>query len=107
MISATRKWIFLKVSGALLVPLMIWFILNLTMIYDEEYLKLIDFFTKPFSKFLFSIFIINAYFFSALSISEVFEDYIKDDKIKSVANKLLYASAVVIPLITIILISSL
>ena len=107
MISATRKWIFLKVSGALLVPLMIWFILNLTIIYDEEYLKLIDFFTKPFSKFLFSIFIVNAYFFSALSISEVFEDYIKNDKIKSVANKLLYASAVAIPLITIILISSL
>ena len=107
MISATRKWIFLKVSGALLVPLMIWFILNLTMIYDEEYLKLIDFFTKPFSKFLFSIFIINAYFFSALSISEVFEDYIKNDKIKSVANKLLYVSAVVIPLITIILITKL
>ena len=103
MIGATRKWIFLKVSGALLVPLMIWFILNLTMIYDEEYLKLIDFFTKPFSKFLFSIFIINAYFFSALSISEVFEDYIKNDKIKNVANKLLYASAVAIPLITIIL----
>ena len=107
MISATRKWIFLKVSGALLIPLMMWFILNLTMIYDEEYLKLIDFFTKPFSKFLFSIFIVNAYFFSALSISEVFEDYIKNDKIKSVANKLLYASAVAIPLITIILISSL
>ena len=107
MISATRKWIFLKVSGALLVPLMIWFILNFTMIYDEEYLKLIDFFTKPFSKFLFSIFIIDAYFFSALSISEVFEDYITNDKIKNVANKLLYASAVVIPLITIILITRL
>ena len=107
MISATRKWIFLKISGALLVPLMIWFVLNFTMIYDKEYLRLIDFFTKPFSKFLFSIFIIDAYFFSALSISEVFEDYIKDDKIKSVANKLLYVPAVVIPLITIILISSL
>jgi succinate dehydrogenase / fumarate reductase membrane anchor subunit len=107
MISATRKWIFLKISGALLVPLMIWFVLNFTMIYDKEYLRLIDFFTKPFSKFLFSIFIIDAYFFSALSISEVFEDYIKNDKIKSVANKLLYTSAVVIPLITIILISSL
>ena len=77
------------------------------MIYDKEYLNLIEFFTNPLSKFLFSIFIINAYFFSALSISEVFEDYIKNDKIKSVANKLLYASAVVIPLITIILISSL
>ena len=107
MINATKKWIFLKISGALLVPLMTWFILNFIMIYDNEYMNLIDFFTKPLFKFLFSIFIINAYFFSALSISEVFEDYIKNDKIKSVANKLLYASAVVIPLITIILISSL
>ena len=107
MINATKKWIFLKISGALLVPLMTWFILNFIMIYDNEYINLIDFFTKPSSKFLFSIFIINAYFFSALSISEVFEDYIKNNKIKSVANKLLYVSAVVIPLITIILISSL
>ena len=107
MISATKKWIFLKISGALLVPLMTWFILNFIMIYDNEYINLIDFFTKPLFKFLFSIFIINAYFFSALSISEVFEDYIKNDKIKSVANKLLYVSAVAIPLITIILISSL
>ena len=107
MINATKKWIFLKISGALLVPLMTWFILNFIMIYDNEYINLIDFFTKPLFKFLFSIFIINAYFFSALSISEVFEDYIKNDKIKSVANKLLYVSAVVIPLITIILISKL
>ena len=104
MITATKKWIFLKISGALLIPLMTWFILNLIKIYDQDYLNLISFFTDPLSKFLFSVFIINAYFFSALSISEVFEDYIKNDKIKNVANKLLYASAVAIPLITIILI---
>ena len=105
MITATKKWIFLKISGALLIPLMIWFILNLIKIYDKDYLNLISFFTDPLSKFLFSIFIVNAYFFSALSISEVFEDYIKNEKIKNVANKLLYASAVAIPLITIILIT--
>ena len=105
MITATKKWIFLKVSGALLVPLMLWFILNLIAIYDKGYLDVINFFTNLSSKFLFSLFIIDAYFFSALSISEVFEDYIKNDKIKSVANKLLYTSAVAIPLITIILIS--
>ena len=105
MITATKKWIFLKISGALLIPLMIWFILNLIKIYDQDYLNLVAFFTNPFSRFLFSIFIINAYFFSALSISEVFEDYIKNDKIKNVANKLLYASTVAIPIITIILIT--
>ena len=105
MINATKKWIFLKISGALLVPLMLWFILNFIKIYDQDYLNFVSFFSNSLTKFLFSIFIVNAYFFSALSISEVFEDYIEEDKIKNVANRLLYISAVVIPLITIILIS--
>jgi len=107
MINATKKWIFLKISGATLVPLMLWFIINLINFYDQEILDVVKFFTNSSSKFLFSIFIINAYFFSALSISEVFEDYITNDKIKNVANKLLYTSAVVIPLITIILLTKL
>ena len=107
MINATKKWIFLKISGALLIPLMRWFILNLIAIYDKGYLDVINFFTNSSSKFLFSLFIIDAYFFSALSISEVFEDYIQNEQIKNVANKLLYVSAVAIPIITIILISNL
>ncbi len=107
MINATKKWIFLKISGATLIPLMLWFIINLIIIYDQEYASIVNFFTNSVSKFLFSIFIINAYFFSSLSISEVFEDYITNYKIKNVANKLLYTSAVVIPLITIILVSKL
>ena len=107
MINATKKWIFLKISGAILVPLMIWFILNFITIYDQGYSVVLNFFINPSSKFLFSLFIINAYFFSALSISEVFEDYIKNNKIKNVANRLLYLSTVVIPLITIILITRL
>ena len=107
MIVATKKWIFLKISGVLLIPLMLWFILNFIRIYDQGYNEVIIFFTNSSSKFLFSLFIVNAFFFSALSISEVFEDYVQNDKIKSVANKLLYVSAVVIPLITIILITRL
>ena len=107
MINATKKWIFLKLSGAILIPLMLWFILSLNAIYDQEYIDIVNFFTNSLSKFLFSIFIINSFFFSALSISEVFEDYIESNKIKNVANKLLYTSAVVIPLITIILILNL
>ena len=101
MINATKKWIFLKISGALLVPLMIWFILNFINIYNQDYSIVENFFSNSSSKFLFSIFIINAYFFSALSISEVFEDYIKDEKIKNAANKALNFFAITIPLITI------
>ncbi len=105
MIKATKKWIFLKVSGALLVPLMIWFVINFIAIYDQNFEIVVNFYNEPFSKFLFSIFIVNAYFFSALSISEVFEDYIKNYKKKNVANRFLLISSVVIPLITIILLT--
>jgi len=99
---ATKKWIFLKISSVILLPLMFWFIINFVKVYDNEYLDVVKFFTNPVSKFLFSLFIIFAYFFSSLTISEVFEDYIADDKIKYVANRLLFISAIIIPLLTII-----
>ena len=100
--SAAKKWLFLKISSVILLPLMIWFIINFVSIYDNDYLEIIGFFTDPVSKFLFSLFIIFSYFFSSLTISEVFEDYISDDKIKYVANRILFISAIIIPLLTII-----
>ena len=100
MISATKKWIFLKVSSAILVPLMLWFLFNLVSFYDKSYEEVLLFFTSQPTKFIFSLFIIFAYFYSALSISEVFEDYIESEKLKNVANKLLYLSAIVIPIST-------
>ena len=81
---------------------MIWFIINLVSIYDADYIQVFDFFTKQPSKILFSIFIVVAYFFSSLTISEIFEDYIQDEKIKNVANKMLNIFAIIIPLLTII-----
>ena len=99
---AAKKWIFLKISSVILLPLMFWFAVNFIAIYDSNYFELVEFFSNPVSKFLFILFIIFAYFFSALSISEVFEDYIGDNKIKYVANRELFISAIIIPLLTII-----
>ena len=100
MINATKKWIFLKVSSVVLIPLMLWFLFNLVSFYDKSYEEVLLFFTDQPTKFIFSLFIIFAYFYSALSISEVFEDYIENEKLKNVANKLLYLSAIVIPIST-------
>jgi len=102
MINATKKWIFLKLSSVILVPLMAWFIFNLVSFYDKSYEEILFFFTNQPSKFLFSLFIIFAYFYSALSISEVFEDYIKSEKLKNVANKLLFLFAILIPISTLV-----
>ena len=103
----TKKWLFMKISSAILVPLMIWFILNLVSIFDKDYIEIVNFFITQPSKFLVSLMLIFAYFFSALSISEVFEDYIQDEKIKNAANKVLNIFAIIMPLTTIIVILNL
>ena len=99
---STKKWLFTKISSLILLPLMTWFIINFVSIYDGDYLVVAIFFTQQPSKIVFSIFIIIAFFFSALTISEIFEDYIQDEKIKNVANKILNIFAIVMPLITIL-----
>ena len=107
MINATKKWMFLKVSSIILVPLMAWFIINLVSIYDKSYVDIVIFFSTQPSKFLTSFLMIVAFFYSFLSISEIFEDYIHDEKIKNAANKALYTFAIVIPLITLTIIFNL
>ena len=50
---------------------------------------------------------IVAFFYSSLSISEIFEDYIHDEKIKNIANKTVYLLSIIIPFLTIIAIFNL
>ena len=107
MINATKKWIFLKVSSIILIPLMTWFIINLVLIYEKDYIDIVTFFSTQPSKFLTSLLMIVAFFYSSLSISEIFEDYIHDKKIKNIANKTLHILSIIIPLITIIVLFNL
>ena len=81
---------------------MFWFVINLASIYDENYAELVNFFSKSSSKILYSLFLIAAFSFFSLTISEVFEDYINNEKIKNVATKTLYVFAIVMPLTTIL-----
>ena len=107
MLPVTKKWLFLKISSLILLPLMFWFIINLVHIYDKSYEEVVVFLTTQPSKILIGLFLVFAYIFSALSISEVFEDYIKEEKIKNAANKALNFFAIIIPIITIIVIFNL
>ena len=105
--AVTKKWLFLKISSLILIPLMFWFIINFVSFYDKDYSEIITFLSSQFSKFFISLFLIFAYFYSALSISEVFEDYIHDEKIKNAANKTLNIFAILLPLLTIIVLLNL
>ena len=100
--TSTKKWLFTKISSLILIPLMTWFIISFLSIYDKDYSEIAGFFSNQPSRILFSVFIVIAFFFSALTISEIFEDYLHNDKIKYVANKALYFFAILIPLLTIL-----
>ena len=101
MINATKKWIYLKISSIILIPLMTWFIINFVFIYDQSHKEILAFFSNQPAKFLISLFLITAFFHSTLTISEIFEDYIHVEKKKIVANRLLYFFSIIIPLLTI------
>ncbi len=101
MISATRKWILLKLSSLLMVPLMIWFLVNFVTLYDKGYHEVVEFFTNQFNSIIFGVFIAVTFFYSALSISEIFEDYISNEKTRKFANLMVFLSSLIIPTITI------
>ena len=99
---STRKWLTIKVASGALIPFMFWFIINFVSIFDSNHSQLIEFFSQTITKVLFSLFLITAFTFFFLTISEIFEDYIGNEKLKGVANKLIFFFGIAIPLFTII-----
>ncbi len=99
---STRKWLTIKIASGILIPFMFWFIINFVSIFDSNHSQLIEFFSPTHTKVLFSLFLIAAFTFFLLTISEIFEDYISKEKLKGVANKLTFFFGIVIPLFTII-----
>tara|TARA_B100000686_G_scaffold342038_1_gene420452 strand:+ start:273 stop:596 length:324 start_codon:yes stop_codon:yes gene_type:complete len=102
MIKATKKWIVTKISSSLLIPLLAWFIINFISLIDANSSQLTVFFSYMINKILMSLFILTAFTFYTLTISEVFEDYIGNLKLKNAANRLLVLFSIVITLLLVI-----
>ena len=103
----TKKWLLIKFSSLSSIPFTTWFAINLVSIINNDYNRLLAFLSDEPSKILFSIFVFLSFFFYSLTISEIFEDYVSNEKIKYVANKLVYIFAIVLSLGTIITIYNL
>ena len=104
---STKKWLFIKFSSLILIPFMAWFIINFVSILNNDYNRLISFLSEQPSKTLFSIFVFLSLFFYSLTISEIFEDYMDNEKIKNVANKFVYIFAILLSFGTVITIYNL
>ena len=100
---ATRKWIMQRASALIIAPLIVWFLLSLISLSTGDYNSVINFFSKPLFLSLTIVLLIVGFFHAKIGLSEIFEDYIHDEKIKNVANILTFLLSIIVPSITIIL----
>ena len=103
LMKASRKWIFQRVSALITAPLIVWFLLSLISLSTSDYNSVVIFFSKPLFLSLTIILLIAGFFHAKIGLSEIFEDYIQDEKIKNVANLLAFLLSIIVPTITIIL----
>ena len=101
MIRATKKWLTIKVTSGFLIPFMVWFIINLVGVLDANNSQSILFLQSFTTKIIFTLFLICASTFYTLTISEVFEDYISNFKLKNAANRLLVFFSIIVTLVLI------
>ena len=99
----TRKWVLHRLSAIILAPLYTWLFFSLIVLSTKNYLEAIYFFKNPLFTILTIIVFFVAFFHVKISLSEIFEDYIDDKKIKDVANVLALISSIIIPVIILIL----
>ena len=99
----TRKWIFHRISAIILAPLYTWLYISLISLSTKGYLQAVYFLKNPLFLILTIIVFFVGFFHAKISLSEIFEDYISNKKIKDVANLLTSIFSIIIPIIILIL----
>ena len=99
----TRKWILHRISAVILAPLYLWLYFSFISLSTKNYSDAIYFFEKPFFEILAIILFFVGFFHAKISLSEIFEDYVHNQKTKDVANLLVLILSIIIPVIILIL----
>jgi len=99
----TRKWILHRISGIILAPLYVWLYFSLISLLAKNYSEAIYFFKNPLFGILTIMVFFVGFFHAKISLNEIFEDYIHNQKIKDVANILVLISSIIILVIVLIL----
>ena len=99
----TRKWILHRISAIILAPLYVWLYFSLISLSTKNYSEAIYFFKTPLFEILTIIVFFVGFFHAKISLSEIFEDYVHNQKTKDVANLLVLILSIIIPVIILIL----
>ena len=99
----TRKWILHRISAIILAPLYVWLYFSLISLSTKNYSEAIYFFQDQLFGILTIMVFFVGFFHAKISLSEIFEDYIHNKKIKDVANLLVLILSIIISVIILIL----
>tara|TARA_B100002003_G_scaffold191258_1_gene180292 strand:- start:8 stop:331 length:324 start_codon:yes stop_codon:yes gene_type:complete len=101
--NGTRKWILHRISAIILAPLYVWLYFSFVSLSSKNYSEVTYFFKNPLFEILTITLFFVGFFHAKISLSEIFEDYVHNQKIKDVVNLLVLILSITIPVIILIL----
>ena len=99
----TKKWILHRLSAIFLAPLYFWLYFSLVSLSTKNYPEAIVFFENSLFKILTILVFFIGFFHAKISLSEIFEDYIHNQKNKDVANIFAMVLCIIVPVTILIL----
>ena len=101
--NGTRKWILHRISAIILAPLYVWLYFSFVSLSSKNYSEATYFFKNPLFEILTITLFFVGFFHAKISLSEIFEDYVNNQKIKDVTNLLVLILSIIVPVIILIL----
>jgi len=96
------NWLLQRVAAALLVPILIWFLFKFDNLMMFNYSEAIYFLSNKLHLLLLSLMFLLIFTHMRLGMSEIFEDYIHEEKVKKLLNTLVLMISVIIPVAAIV-----
>jgi succinate dehydrogenase hydrophobic membrane anchor protein len=96
------KWLMQRIAAVFLAPLLIWFLFKFDNLMTYSYSEAVMFLNNKINILTLSFIFILAFFHMKIGFSEIFEDYIHDEKIKKFANLLVLLISLTIPIAAVV-----
>ena len=99
---ALNKWILQRFSAIVLIPLLLFLLYSLVDLVNQDYTGALDFFDSYLSIAIFILFLIFAGTHLKLGLGEIIEDYIQNESMKGILNKIIMLTSAILPLVGIV-----
>jgi len=97
---ALNKWMIQRISAVILLPLLLFFLYS--NLVNQDYTGALDFFDNYLPIIIFTLFLIFAGLHFKLGLNEIIEDYVQDERFKSILNRVVTLYSAILPIIGII-----